>query len=84
MPSGLSARYVRRDPAVTRDSPPAMLTFGGGAHYCLGTLARLELTQALTVITRRMPNARRGPAPWNSMTGITGPTTLPIEFDTGY
>ena len=61
---------------ITRDSPRAMLTFGGGAHYCLGThLARLELTQALTVMTRRMPNARRaGAVPWKAMTGITGPT----------
>lgn len=68
---------------ITRADPPAMLTFGGGVHYCLGAhLARLELTEALRVITQRMPNPRRtGPAPWKAISGITGPTTLPLEFD---
>jgi cytochrome P450 len=63
-----------------------MLTFGGGVHYCLGAhLARLELTEALTVITRRMPNPHRsGPASWKAITGITGPTTMPIEFDAAH
>jgi cytochrome P450 len=86
---------ANRDPAVfedpdrldiTRRDPQAMLSFGGGVHYCLGShLARAELTEALTVITRRMPNARRtGPAPWKPMTGISGPVTLPIEFDRGH
>jgi cytochrome P450 len=81
---------ANRDPAVyddpdrldiTREGPATMLTFGGGIHYCLGAhLARAELTQALTVITRRMPNPRRsGPAPWKPLLGITGPTTLPID-----
>jgi cytochrome P450 len=85
---------ANRDPAIydkpahldiTREDPPAMLTFGGGVHYCLGAhLARLELTEALRVITARMPNPRRtGPAAWKALTGITGPTSLPIEFDTG-
>jgi cytochrome P450 len=62
-----------------------MLTFGGGVHYCLGAhLARLELTEALRVITRRMPNpARTAPAPWKAMSGITGPIELAIEFDPG-
>ncbi|BBY45526.1 cytochrome P450 [Mycolicibacterium celeriflavum] len=71
---------------ITRDGPAAMQTFGGGVHYCLGThLARLELAEALTVITRRMPNPRcTGPAPWKPLTGMSGPTTLPINFDTGY
>jgi cytochrome P450 len=91
----VNAAAANRDPAVyddpdrldiTRDGPAAMLTFGGGVHYCLGShLARAELVEALTVITRRMPNARRtGPAPWKPLTGMSGPITLPIEFDTGH
>ena len=86
---------ANRDPAVyhdpdrldiTRKGPANMLTFGGGIHYCLGAhLARAELAEALTVMTRRMPNPRRsGPAPWKPLMGITGPTTLPIEFDAGH
>jgi cytochrome P450 len=86
---------ANRDPAVyddpdrldiTREGPATMLTFGGGIHYCLGAhLARAELAKALTVMTRRMPNPRRsGPAPWKPLMGITGPTTLPIEFDAGH
>jgi cytochrome P450 len=71
---------------ITREGPATMLTFGGGIHYCLGAhLARAELAEALTVITRRMPNPRRsGPAPWKPLMGISGPTTLPIEFDAGH
>lgn len=81
---------ANRDPAVydepdrfdiTRDGAPAMLTFGGGIHYCLGAhLARIELAEALTTMARRMPNIRRaGPAPWKPLTGITGPASLPVE-----
>lgn len=83
---------ANRDPAVydhpdrldiTREGAAPMQTFGAGMHYCLGAnLARLELAEALTVITRRMPNAwRTGPAPWKPLTGLSGPTTLPIQFD---
>lgn len=83
---------ANRDPAryeeperldITRNDPPATLTFGGGMHYCLGAhLARVELAEALTVLSRRMPNLRRtGPSPWKSLFEISGPTTLPIAFD---
>jgi cytochrome P450 len=86
---------ANRDPAafsdpdrfdITRDNAVGTLSFGSGAHYCLGShLARLELAQALTVMAHRMPNLRRtGPAPWPSMIGVTGPATLPIEFDAGH
>jgi cytochrome P450 len=69
---------------ITRASPAAILNFGGGVHYCLGAhLARLELTEALRIITARMPNARlSGPVPWRAISGITGPLSVPLEFDT--
>jgi cytochrome P450 len=83
---------ANRDPAIyddpdrvdiTREGAPAILTFGGGAHYCLGAnLARRELAEALNVLAHRMGNPRiAGPAPWKPMLTLSGPTTLPIEFD---
>lgn len=68
---------------ISRVSAPPIQTFGGGMHYCLGAnLARLELAEALAVMTRRMPKLRRtGPAPWKPVTALGGPITLPIEFD---
>jgi cytochrome P450 len=99
MPAGtlviVNTAAANRDPAVyddpdrldiTREGPAAMLTFGGGIHYCLGAhLARAELAEGLRVITQRMPNPHRtGPAPWKPLVGITGPTTLPIEFDAAH
>jgi cytochrome P450 len=67
---------------ITRKGARGIMTLGGGAHYCLGAhLARVELVEALRVITRRMRNVRRtGPAPWKLPTELSGPTTLPIEF----
>ena len=67
---------------ITRDDAPAVLTFGGGIHYCLGAnLARLELSEALKILSRRMPNpVRTGPAPWKPMMGLSGPTTLPVVY----
>jgi cytochrome P450 len=69
---------------ITREGAPAILTFGGGVHYCLGAnLARLELAEALKILSCRMPYPRRiGPAPWKPMLGMSGPTSLPIEFGT--
>lgn len=83
---------ANRDPAVfedpdrfdiTRTGTPAMLTFGGGVHYCLGVhLARVELTEALRVLAARMSRPRRtGAAPWKPVTELTGPMVLPLEFD---
>lgn len=76
-----TANLHRRD--ITREAPPAILTFGGGVHYCLGAhLARVELVEALRTITQHMQKPRRvGPAPWKPIIGISGPTTRPIEFE---
>ena len=60
-----------------------MLTFGGGIHYCLGThLARIELAEALSVITAAHPDraGHRRLRPWKPLMAITGRQTLPIEF----
>jgi cytochrome P450 len=86
---------AHRDPAVYddpdrldigRELTAPILSFGSGAHYCLGShLARLELVEALRIITSRMPNPRSGGlAHWSRLTGITGPTALPLEFDPGH
>jgi cytochrome P450 len=68
---------------VTRKGLPPILTFGAGMHYCLGAnLARLEIAEALKIVTRRISNPRRtGPAPWKPIVGLSGPTSLPIAFD---
>jgi hypothetical protein len=40
------------------------------------------LAEALSVLTRRLAAPHRiGPAPWKSLLGMTGPTTLEIEFE---
>jgi cytochrome P450 len=82
---------ANRDPAayeaperldVTRDARPAMLTFGGGQHFCLGAhLARVELAEALTVMTRVLSRPHRfADAPWKPVTGISGPTQLIVDY----
>jgi cytochrome P450 len=75
------------DPArfdVTREIPAtAMLTFGGGIHYCLGVhLAKMELAEALVTLGRRWRTVRQAePVEWKSVIGISGPVTLPVEFE---
>jgi cytochrome P450 len=68
---------------ITRADPPAILTFGGGVHYCLGAnLARVELAEALKILVQRLEHPRvAGPVPWKPLLGLSGPTNLPLEFD---
>jgi cytochrome P450 len=67
---------------IARDAPPPILTFGGGVHYCLGAnLARRELAEALKILARRLSNPRCvGSAPWKPLLGMSGPTSLSIDF----
>ncbi|MEE3751894.1 cytochrome P450 [Mycobacterium intracellulare] len=79
---------ANRDPAVfnkpdqLRTDPPrpAPLTFGHGAHYCLGApLARLETAIALQHILARQPTLC-GNTTWRDNPAIRGPQTLPCTF----
>jgi cytochrome P450 len=68
------------DPAQSAETPH--LTFGHGAHYCLGAaLARAELQEALSALTRRIGCPTVGvDAAWRPPLGINGPERLPITF----
>jgi cytochrome P450 len=84
---------ANRDPAIyddperfdiTREGLPPILSFGAGVLFCVGAnLARLEIAEALKTATRRIANpCKTGPAPWKPVIGLSGPTSLPIAFDT--
>jgi hypothetical protein len=88
LPSGPAANRdpkVYPDPDVfdmTRRHAEPMLTFGGGAHYCLGaSLARIEIQEALAILSKRLPHlAANGEARWRTGSLIRGPEVLPIRF----
>jgi cytochrome P450 len=80
---------ANRDPAVFASPDefrldrrgPAPLSFGYGAHYCLGApLARLETSIALREILTRRPRVA-GPVTWRDTTAIRGPLDVPTVFD---
>ncbi|WP_191094152.1 cytochrome P450 [Nocardia colli] len=59
------------------------LGFGHGPHFCLGAgLARLEMTEALSILARRLPGlALDGPGEYRpELAGFVGPERLPIRF----
>ncbi len=60
--------------------------FGGGAHHCLGHfVARSDMSVALPILARRMPNLRTdGPGEWMPHSGNTGPNVFPLAFDAGH
>lgn len=80
-----------RDPAVYPDperfdlnrQPRHLATFGGGAHFCLGThLARAELCVALELLLRRLPGLRlRDGMVAATSAVLRGVRRLPVRFD---
>lgn len=79
---------ANRDPAVYTDPHtfcpgrpgPTPLSFGQGAHYCLGAaLARLETTCALRHIVDRQPRLLSAPT-WRDTAAIRGPLSVPLAF----
>lgn len=58
------------------------LTFGAGAHFCLGqNLARAELEEAFGFLAPRMPSLRSaGPAELGGVEGIYGVDSLPLAW----
>jgi cytochrome P450 len=70
---------------ITVERPP-QLSFGGGVHYCLGAaLARALMVEALPILAARLPNLKLdgSPAFRPELSGIKGPTYLPVRFDPG-
>jgi cytochrome P450 len=66
---------------ITADRRPHF-GFGGGAHHCLGHfVARSDMSEALPLLARRMPDLRLLPgATWMPDSGNTGPVRLPLGF----
>jgi cytochrome P450 len=67
---------------ITAERDGRLLTFGAGAHYCLGAnLARAELEEALAFLAPRMPAlAQDGPAQLGGVEGIYGIDKLPLRW----
>ena len=79
---------ANRDPAIFNNpnqfqphrTELAPLTFGYGAHYCLGAaLARLEIMTAPTHVLARRP-VLRGESQWRNTPAIRGLQALPCAF----
>jgi nocardicin N-oxygenase len=61
------------------------VTFGFGAHHCIGAqLARLELQVAFSTLLRRFPGLRlavpENEVPWREGALIRGVEALPVEW----
>lgn len=87
----LPLTYAGRDEAFY-DSPHAFnpdrdktksITFGRGAHICLGMfMARALLEEALSVLVERMKNPQlAGEAVFRHFSGMVGMDALPISFE---
>jgi len=69
---------------ITIDLEEQPLTFGAGAHYCLGAnLARAELEEALAFLIPRMPGLElAGSVQFGGVEGVYGIDELPLRWRT--
>jgi hypothetical protein len=67
---------------ITAERDGRLLTFGAGAHFCLGAnLARAELEEALAFLAPRMPGlALDGDTKLGGVEGIYGIDALPLRW----
>jgi len=67
---------------VRRDGAGQHLSFGSGAHYCLGaSLAKLEAAIAIGTFLRRFPDAAvSGDVEWNGRINLRGLEYLPVTL----
>jgi cytochrome P450 len=68
---------------ITAARDGRLLTFGAGAHFCLGAnLARAELEEAIAFLAPRMAGLEAaGPAVLGGVEGIYGVDSLPLRWD---
>ena len=81
---GVFDRPARFD--LARPNAGDHLSFGEGAHVCMGSnLARLELQIMIATLTRRLPGLRLACEPddvaWDTETMVRRPRTLPVTWD---
>ncbi|NUW36373.1 cytochrome P450 [Nonomuraea sp. SMC257] len=88
----LAIPAMNRDPDVYADphaydlgrpAAAATLSFGGGAHYCLGgQLGRVEMQEALGTLLGRVARLEpAGPPTWRPLRSLQGPARLPIRYE---
>jgi len=82
--AGTDPRAMGEDPGfdITVTDRPLHSGFGGGVHHCLGHfVARTDMSVALPLLARRMPDlAADGPGEWLPVSGNTGPIRFPLRF----
>ena len=85
-PGPTRARLKTRSSTSPRRGRPPHFGFGGGAHHCLGHfVARSDMSVALPILARRMPDLRLGgEAGLDALSGNTGANSLPLAFSAGH